>query len=171
VRGFTLLESLITMAILAIVVAISIPSMAALVARHRTVSNVNQLITHMHLTRSTAITRRASAVLCPSLDGQRCQQGTDWSHGWIVFTDPDGDYQPGSSSDVLLSESRGDGSGITVHSSAGRTRLRYRPDGLASGTNLTLSLCRSGQLVARVVVNNTGRPRSEISQDALPCPA
>ena len=50
--------------------------------------------------------------------------------------------------------------------------LRYLPDGSSAGSNLTVSICSpAGVLLAQVIVNNIGRPRSERPKTPAPCPA
>lgn len=168
--GASLIEVVTAMVVVAILASLAAPSMAALVERGRTVATLNQLVSHMHLTRSLAVNQRSDAVLCPSENGQSCTGGADWSGGWIAFADPDGDHQPGADERVALHERREATMPVRVYSSSGRTRLRYRADGLAGGANLTLTLCQDGRLSARIVVNNAGRPRSEMLDGKASCP-
>jgi type IV fimbrial biogenesis protein FimT len=50
---------------------------------------------------------------------------------------------------------------LTIQSSSGRHYVRFRPDGSASGSNITLVLCQrsSSQQALSVVVSNSGRIR------------
>jgi type IV fimbrial biogenesis protein FimT len=59
--------------------------------------------------------------------------------------------------------------GVHVVASAGRTRVHYLPTGMASGTNVTLSICVGGDRLEKVVLNNAGRVRTE--RNAAPCPS
>jgi type IV fimbrial biogenesis protein FimT len=167
--GFTLVESIIAAAVLAIFVVIGWPSLGRFVTVQRGIAATNLLVGHIAATRSSAVHRGRDAVLCPSRDGTSCAAGTDWSAGWIVFIDPDGDRVPASTADILLVERRPADTPIRIHSTAGRNSLRYRTDGYSIGSNLTLSVCSGGMQLAKIVVNNAGRPRSERSPEGESC--
>ena len=51
----------------------------------------NRLLADMARARSEAVMSRYPSVVCPSTDGSTCSGASDWSNGWIVFTDRDGD--------------------------------------------------------------------------------
>ncbi|TBW93334.1 GspH/FimT family protein, partial [Xanthomonas citri] len=50
--------------------------------------------------------------------------------------------------------------GIDIVSTAGRSIVRFLPNGRSSGTNITISLCSNARRLADVVVNNSGRART-----------
>jgi len=167
--GVTLIESLVALAVLAIMLALALPSMRGLMERQRTASTINELIVAIQLARSIAITRRTVAVICPSHDGRRCTRGIDWSQGWIVFDAPDRAGQPTADSRIEQHVDRGAVPALQIHASTGRRALRYQALGFSGGSNLTLRICRDDTLHARVIVNNTGRPRSETPRRKARC--
>ena len=170
--GFTLIELMTTTAILATLAGIGLSPMRALIERHRASAAASSLISHMQLARMAAVSRSRRAVLCPSSDGANCQPGTDWSPGWLLFVDDDGNRRPDASDDILRADREPTSRRLRIVSSAGRQQLRYLPDGTSGGSNLTLSICNQrGELLGRVIVNNVGRPRSERPATALPCPS
>ena len=169
--GFTLIELMITLAITAILAGIATPSMAGLLEHQRTAAAITSLTTHMQLARMSAISHNQRAVLCPSSDGQQCAASTDWSNGWILFMDEDGNHRPDQHDDILRTELQPVSAHLRVVSTQGRQQLRYLPDGSSAGSNLTLSICnQAGRMLGQVIVNNLGRPRSTTYKDALPCP-
>lgn len=169
--GFTLIELLATTSILAIVAGIALSPMSALLERHRVSAAASSLIAHMQLARMTAVSRNRRAVLCPSSNGASCDAGTDWSTGWLLFVDEDGNRQPNAADEILRVDREPTSRHLRIASSNGRQQLRYLPDGTSGGSNLTLSICNlRGALLARVIVNNVGRPRSERPTTPLPCP-
>lgn len=169
--GFTLIELLATTSILAIVAGIALSPMSALIERHRASATASSLIAHMQLARMAAVSRNRRAVLCPSSDGAHCDGGTDWSPGWLLFVDDDGNRRPDAADEILRVEQEPTSRHLRIVSSAGRQQLRYLPDGTSGGSNLTLSICNQrGELLGRVIVNNVGRPRSERPSAPLPCP-
>ncbi len=170
--GFTLVELIITCAILAIATGAALPSLSGLVEHHRTNAAVSALTSQMQLARAAAVSRNHRTVLCPSADGRSCLSGSDWSGGWMLFVDDDGNRRPDAGEDILRVEQTPTSRHLRIASSGGRQQLRYLPDGSSAGSNLTLSICNPrGQLLARVVVNNVGRPRSERAAPGATCPA
>lgn len=83
--GFTIFELLTTLAVVAIVLSVGVPSFVSLDRSSRIVSAANDLVSAMSIARSEAIRRGAAIGMCPSEDGGTC---TDtWASGWIVFAD------------------------------------------------------------------------------------
>lgn len=170
--GFTLIELMISVAIVGILAGVAIPSLTRLIEHQRTASATASLHAHMALARMTAVTRNQRTVLCPSSDGKACAPGTDWSTGWMLFSDEDGNKQPDAMDDILRIDLEPTSRHLRINSTAGRQQLRYLPDGRSAGTNLTLSICsKDGTLLGQVIVNNVGRPRSQKPRVPTACPA
>src|SRR4051812_46703449 len=89
VRGFTLIELIIVLAIVATLCTISMPSLASLVSGSRARSTQNTLVTALALARTAALSRQSEITLCPSSDQNRCDASMWWQYGWIVFEDRD----------------------------------------------------------------------------------
>src|SRR5918995_6003078 len=81
--GFTLIEMMIAITLMAILMAIAVPSFkdASLGSEVRSIAN--DLVAHAALARSEAIKRNAIVTLCVSADGLTCGAG-GWEQGWIV---------------------------------------------------------------------------------------
>ena len=169
--GFTLIELIITMAVLAICAGVALPSLRSFMEQQRTLAAISSLTSHMSLARMAAVTRNQRTVLCPSRNGNSCEAGTDWSTGWMLFLDEDGNRQPDSGDEVLRMDLEPTSRHLRVVSTVGRQQLRYLPDGSSAGSNLTISICnKAGDVLGRVIVNNMGRPRSERPKVPTACP-
>jgi type IV fimbrial biogenesis protein FimT len=90
--GFTLVELMVTVAIVAILSAIALPSFSTSIRNSRLASTTNEFIAGVNLARSEAVKSNRIGQICASSDGATC--GTDWSAGWIVWADADGDGVP-----------------------------------------------------------------------------
>ncbi len=85
-RGFTLVELLVTLAVLVLVLTVAIPSMRNFVKNGRLTSAANDLAATLAFARSEAVRRGRPVTVCASTDGSSCDTA-DWERGWIVFTD------------------------------------------------------------------------------------
>ncbi|MBU8976442.1 MULTISPECIES: GspH/FimT family pseudopilin [unclassified Lysobacter] len=88
-RGFTLVELMITIAVLAVGSMLAYPSFSNVIKSNRVATSTNSLIAAFNLARSEAIRSNRGAGVCPSKAGTACE-GSDWSTGFIAFTDQDG---------------------------------------------------------------------------------
>jgi type IV fimbrial biogenesis protein FimT len=90
--GFTLLELMVTVTILAIGAAIAAPSYSAMIQRNRAKSVASELLAALNLARSEAARRGQPVSICKSSDGSNCAgSSTQWDSGWIVFVNEDND--------------------------------------------------------------------------------
>lgn len=169
-RGFTLIELITTLTVLAVLLAFGAPAFSQLMESARVSGVLHELTASLATARIAAISRRTPISVCPSQDGRNCRRDLSWDGGWIVFADHARVARPAVDEDVLrqLGPVPED---IAIRATAGRHYLRYQPTGFGYGTNLTLRLCsrRTGNQLGTVVVNNAGRVRSERPLKAVKC--
>lgn len=85
--GFTLIELVVTMAVLVIVVSIAAPSFTNMVTNNRSAGLGSELTAAIQFARSEAIKRASRVAICPSSDGNSCLTSSDWAKGWLIFVD------------------------------------------------------------------------------------
>ncbi len=85
--GVTLIELMVAMVIMAILLAVGVPSFRSLLAGNRLSSSSNELVSALALARSEAVRRGARITVCKSADGATCTTAGGWQGGWLVFTD------------------------------------------------------------------------------------
>ncbi|MBI2380821.1 MAG: GspH/FimT family pseudopilin [Gammaproteobacteria bacterium] len=74
-RGFSLVELVVAMALLAIATSLAVPSYRNTVVQNRLAAVTNNLIGAVELTRSEAVRRRITMDLMPN---------ATWTQGWVV---------------------------------------------------------------------------------------
>jgi type IV fimbrial biogenesis protein FimT len=84
-RGFTLVELLIGVAVLALLMAVAVPSFSASRLNGQLRASANGLVASANLARSEAIKRGGNVRMCVSSNGTSCGTG-NWRQGWIILT-------------------------------------------------------------------------------------
>lgn len=165
VEGFTLIELMVVLVIVAVLLAIALPSFSVLTLRTKLRSYTNDIVTSVHLARSEAIKRNREITLCVSnSDGTDCNGSGTWDQGWIVLDDPNDmviKWQQAAPSDITLKEKDG------IHT------IKFKSSGL-NGTPATFYLCAAkstaGVKEIQVPVSATGRPRADNDPSSTYCP-
>lgn len=85
--GFTLVELLVALAVLAITLAIAVPGYQSIVASSRLSAYSGDLLASLQLARSEAIKRNSRVTVCRSADSESCGGAGGWGAGWLVFVD------------------------------------------------------------------------------------
>ena len=119
-RGFTLIELMITMVIAAILLTQAVPSFRAMIANNRITSQVNELVTSINYARSEGAKLNSPMVLCRSANPNAATPscgGTaqDWSTGWLVFADANNNATYENATDTLVRVGGPSAAGIEVH--------------------------------------------------------
>ena len=88
-RGVTLVELMVSIALLAILLAIAAPNFQGMTASSRLTSASNDLLGTLQQARAQAIRTGARVTVCKSTNGVQCNNtaADGWERGWIVFQD------------------------------------------------------------------------------------
>lgn len=90
--GFTLVELMVTIAVVMVLTVLAVPSFQTFLAGRRVEATADTLVSDFRYARSEAVKRTNRVTICPSVTGTSCAgPGGLWKNGWIVFVDDDGD--------------------------------------------------------------------------------
>ena len=132
--GFTLIELLISIVLLAILLALAVPSFQSFVKNNRVTAQTNELVSAIQLARSEALKRGTNSVICASDNGEDCTGNGTWASGWIVFSDFNADGSPANvgsceeNEDCILLVSDGLSGDNTLTADSGS--IGFLPNGL-----------------------------------------
>jgi len=143
-NGFTLIDILVAVAIIAIVLVFGVPTLRNTVQQNQISTQANALVIALNYARSEAINRNLPVIVCAAAipssgtSPSTCSGGTTWNNGWIVFTDTNGnDYSnitgAPTQSDTVLRVHGALSGGTLVNLNTGATPpayIRYLPSGL-----------------------------------------
>ncbi|MCK5769780.1 GspH/FimT family pseudopilin [Algiphilus sp.] len=160
--GFTLIELLVTVAVAAILAVVAVPGFRSLMQGNRAATQTNTLVSALTFARSEAIRRGTTVSMCPSSNQTSCTGGTDWSVGWVVFRDADGDGEPGDATDLLRVWQSLSGPAAL----SGPQSQSFMGTGQAV-TSASFSYTASGVPTRMACVNNVGR--TELKKGVATC--
>ncbi len=142
-HGFTIIEFMIVLTIAAIFVSVAVPSYYYLIQNNKVVSVTNKLAASFSSARMEAIKRGTRVSVCSAGNTSytSCGNSSQWSQGWIVFTDADNNNAIDSSNDLVkIAEAPPTGSTITSNLSI----VSYDGTGFTTTNALTMSLRTTG---------------------------
>jgi len=161
-NGFSLFELMIIIAILGLTMAMAAPSLVTMIDNNRISASANDFIAGLQFAKAESASRVNPVTICKkNAGGDDCVAGGDWSQGWIVFSDTDGDASVDGGEVVLLNHEALNPK-ITFGGTAGvQNSITYRPSGSTSITSTeVLMVCddRGYSDVAKgILVTITGR--------------
>jgi len=172
--GFTLLELLITLAIVGIVAAFGAPAMSSFIKNDRLVTQINTLVTHLAYARSEAVVRHQQVILCASTNSDTASPScsgskNDWAKGWILFIDAD-NSSTFNTGEVVLRVNQSLSPGTTLVSTAALNSIIYDTRGFSVSSGAFI-LCddRGKDYVKSISISNTGRVRLAQKGEVTSC--
>ena len=142
-KGFSLIELMVAVAIIAIIATIAVPSFSALLQNSRLSSATNSVLGALQTARSEAATLRSTIKVCAANAAQTaCGNSTDWKSGVLIMR--------GS---TLLRVVPSAQKGVSV--AASTQEVAYLGNGTTSAATVTLT-SESGRTTT-ILVNTIGQ--------------
>ena len=132
VRGFTLVELMVTVVVAAILLAIAIPNFAVMLRKNRAATDISSLTTTVAYARSEAVARNRNVCITPKTNGGA------WKDGWQVRIEAAGGNCTGS----LLREfpaSQASAALTVKRAGAGISSFAFTAGGYRSGDEVVIS--------------------------------
>lgn len=151
-KGFTLIELMITVAIISILLTIGLPSFQSIIAGSRLTSSANAMVSALQLARMEALKQHRSVVVTKK---------SNWGNGWIVFVDTNRDNAQNFSDATEKTIASFDAISSTVKVSSSYTNyINYDESGRANvGGNFLFCSPATGTATdfRKVIIAQTGR--------------
>lgn len=146
-QGFTLIELMVTVIVMAIILTVAIPSFEATINSNRLTAAANEMLTSLQVARLEAIRRNKRIALCFSSNANTANptcapDSASDANGWITFVDlnKNGVYDDGGPA-LLRATTAHDAVNILASSKIpGQVRVVFRSDGFARDSGGTLML-------------------------------
>lgn len=185
-KGLTLIELMVTISILAILMALAVPSFQSMIASSNLTTTTNDLVATFAQARSDAIRRGKRVTVCMSADSLECTTTGAWSQGWIMFHDDvhtGTDAAVGSDKTVIKAASSALTNNLMIKTTNGMFYVSYGADGQSKQMNGapgfgTIRICSDSSALTDdtrsrdIVINFAGRVNvTKETGIASSCPA
>ncbi len=167
ILGFTLIELMVTVALIALLSAVAVPNFVTFRRNSELTGITNNFLGALNAARSEGMKRNLNAMVVPA------NNDTDWSKGWIVFVDVDRSDNY-STSDIVILQQPAPPSYISISGNgffgANPSYVRYDGSGFSrpkssDTANATLNISRNDassteyNQIRRIKIAITGRVR------------
>ena len=134
-RGFTATELLVTLTIVAILMALGAPSYRYVTTANRVSTEINGLLGDLQFARAEAINEGQPVTVCATADGSTCSGNTTWSGGWLVYM---GAAAPTANGSLRLQKPLSGGDALNADNNI--SAVTFSREGFALGLPATITL-------------------------------
>ena len=132
--GFTIIEMIITVALLAVMLAVAVPGFANFFQSNNLATTSNRFVSSIMLTRSEAVSRNATVIMCnTNAANTQCATNGLWESGWAVWVDLDNGGLSDIDANELIQTEEAMPAGYTLRATTYSNIITFAPTGEASG--------------------------------------
>lgn len=187
--GFSIIEILVTVAVLAVIMALGLPSLKEFLIRNQTAAIANEFSSDITRARTEAINRNNCVTICMSSNTANALTGStptcagagnNWQAGWIIFSNPTcsaTQNDPTASGATLISVRQNgiDTFELAPASGAALRRLMFDARGISAGgqRNMTLAYTlenTSSPHYRSICISSAGRVTTKQYAGVSACP-
>jgi len=165
-RGFTLIEMMTAIFIMAILVGLAVPSFREASLSSKLSGFANDIVASTQLARSEAVKRNVAVTMCASSGGVTCDNPDGWEAGWIVLADA------GGSNQALVQRRQALPPEFRMVQTGGVASVLFPPT-VVAGNEVTLMVCRAepeGSQERVVTITAARNARVTTPTAAIDCP-
>lgn len=167
IRGWTLVESMVVLSIVAVMAAWALPSFLSAIQQTRLAAATHEFMSAISLARSEAIKRNARTVLCVAVSESGCASTGHWNQGWLLFEDVNSNGSLDTSENIIRYQSALHADLVIKGNKPVEKYISYLGSGrshtLTGAMQLgTVSICYRTSIEVgghAIVLNAVGRPR------------
>jgi type IV fimbrial biogenesis protein FimT len=152
--GFTIIELMLTVAVLATLLAIGAPSFVTLIANNRLTTQANLFIGDLNLARIEAVRRNQTAIITATDP----EDDNEFGGGWTIWIDEDSDDIMDAEERIRIADPLSPST--TLDSAGDITEIEFARNGaLAAGGAQDFELCddRTGETGRAISITPVGR--------------
>ena len=155
--GFTLIELMMVLLIIAITLGIGVPSFQGFIQDSRVAGLTNAFVSSLNYTRSEAVKRGSEVSLCKSSNGSSCTTSGHWEQGWIVFVDSSNFGTWDAGEEILRVQEKFDGNTRFQSTTGVGNAFTFLGSGrMTSGHSGEMLLCDAPE-ARKININTVGR--------------
>lgn len=158
-HGQTLVELMVCLLIGGVMLTLALPAFTSTLQRNQQTQAVNQLLGALHYARGSAVMGRKTIALCSG--DALCNPEQVWQSQLLVFADLNRNGQLDSGEELLQQLHLPKGYSWRWSNFRSRSYLQFEADGTTRALNGTFTLCHDGIPARQIVINLTGRVRTQ----------
>ncbi|WP_082768088.1 GspH/FimT family protein [Ectopseudomonas composti] len=168
IAGYSLLELLLTLAVLGLLMGMAVPSSSAWRERQQMHSLKTGLFHMTSKARYTAMTNQSRATLCPLSDQGICRQS--WSGSISAFIDSNGNRRLDPGEEIISTLYLPSSINLHWRGMLPNNSIHFSSQGVTFVSNGTMSLCptKVGAKAGALVISRQGRIKT--SEEGARCP-
>jgi type IV fimbrial biogenesis protein FimT len=166
-HGRSIVELLACLLIGALMLTSALPAFTATRQRSQQAQTVNQMLGTLHYARSSAVMGRGTIALCSG--DASCLPTRTWTGQLLVFADLNESGQLEHGEGLLQQVSLPSGYSWYWSNFRSRAYLQFVADGTTLALNGTFTLCLKGAPLQQIVINLTGRVRTQAAPKNARC--